>query len=285
MRRLLLLLPLLAVALVAACSDSGPSTAPVAIDPQVTAPATGPVTTDAAGVPVYIALGDSLSEGIGASAPASTGFVPLVHGGLPGRYVLQNLGHSGDTSQQLLDHGHLDDAIAEIVADDEDVRLLTLEIGGNDLLRLYSSFVITGVCPDVDTLLTTPACIDALTTALTDFEPNLIATLDAIKAADPSLEVVVLTLYDPFSGRLPVQSAISQVALEGMAGSPFPEGLNTIIRRLAAGRNATLVDLYPLFQGRGNELISIDLIHPNDAGYAVMAEAVIAVISAGASSP
>ncbi len=274
MRRLLLLLPLLAVALAATCSDSGPSTAPVA---------TAPATTNTTDVPVYIALGDSLSEGVGASAPGSTGFVPLVYDSLPNRYLLQNLGHSGDTSQQLLDHGHLDDAIAEIVADNgRDVRLLTLEIGGNDLLGLYSSLVITGVCPDVDTLLTTPDCIDALTTVFTNFEPNLIATLDSIEAADPSLELVVLTLYDPFSGRLPGQSVISQVALEGMAGSPFPEGLNTIMRRLVAGRNVTLVDLYPLFQGRGDELISIDFIHPNDAGHAVMAEAVIAAL---ASSP
>ena len=162
---------------------------------------------------------------------------------------------------------------------DNDGRLLTLEIGGNDLLRLYSSFVITGICPEVDTLLTTPDCVDALTTTLTNFEPNFAATLDSIEAADPSLKLVVLTLYDPFSGRLPVQSAISQVALEGMAGSPFPEGLNTIIRRLVEGRSVTLVDLYPLFQGRGNELISIDFIHPNDVGYAVMAEAVIAALS------
>ena len=281
MRRLLLLLPLLAVALAAACSDSSDSPAPFA--------------TDTAGAPVYIALGDSLSEGIGASAPGSTGFVPLIYDSLAGGYELQNLGHSGDTSQQLLDHGHLDEAIATIEQlnrdsdPDNDVRLLTLEIGGNDLLGLYASFVITGVCPDVDTLLAKPDCIDALTTALTNFEPNFLATLDSIldsiDAAAPSLEVVVLTLYDPFSGRLPVQSAISQVSLEGMAGSPFPEGLNTIIRRLVEGRNVTLVDLYPLFQGRGNELISNDLIHPNDAGYAVMAEAVIAAISAGASSP
>ncbi len=274
MRRLLLLLPLLAVALAAACSDSSPSAAPVA--------------TDTAGVPVYIALGDSLSEGIGASAPGSTGFVPLVYDSLPDGYELQNLGHSGDTSRQLLDHGHLDEAIATIEQlngdsdADNDVRLVTLEIGGNDLLGLYFSFVLTGVCPDVDTLLATPACADALRTVLTNFEPNLIATLDSIEAADPSLEVVVLTLYDPFSGQLPGQTAISQIALEGMEGSPFPEGLNTIMRRLVAGRNVTLVDLYPLFQGRSNELISIDFIHPNDAGHAVMAEAVIAAISDGA---
>lgn len=278
MRKLLPLLPLLIVTLASACGGSGDTADPAA--------------TDRADTPVYIALGDSLSEGMGASAPGSTGFVPLVYDSLPGGYELQNLGHSGDTSQQLLDHGHLDDAIAEIVADNgRDVRLLTLEIGGNDLLGLYSAFVITGICPDVDTLLTKPECIDALTTALANFEPNFIATLDSIEAADPSLEVMVLTLYDPFSGRLPVQSAISQVSLEGMAGSPFPEGLNTIIRRLVngrrliAGRNVTLVDLYPLFQDRSNELISNDFIHPNDAGYAVMAEAVIAVISTGASSP
>ena len=181
----LLFLPLLAVALASACSDSGHSTAPVAIDPQVTSPATGPDATDTAGVPVYIALGDSLSEGIGASAPGSTGFVPLIFDSLPGGYVLQNLGHSGDTSQQLLDHGHLDDAIGEITAGNgRDVRLLTLEIGGNDLLGLYSSLVITGVCPDADTLLTKPECIDALTAALTNFEPNFTSRLRSLAVTD-----------------------------------------------------------------------------------------------------
>ncbi len=81
---------------------------------------------------VYIALGDSLSEGVGASDPRATGFVALVHQSLGQEFELINLGHSGDTSQDLIEHGHLDDAISEIgernLNDDpeDDVRLVTL---------------------------------------------------------------------------------------------------------------------------------------------------------------
>src|SRR3972149_10638181 len=85
---------------------------------------------------LYIALGDSLAEGSGASDPAATAFVPLVQRGLGSGFELLNLGHSGDTSRELVDHGHLDEALAEIQrrnGDDEeanDVRLVPLENGG-----------------------------------------------------------------------------------------------------------------------------------------------------------
>jgi lysophospholipase L1-like esterase len=41
-----------------------------------------------------------------------------------------------------------------------------------------------------------------------------------------------------------------------------------------------LVDWYPLFEGKAGQYIASDLIHPNDEGYRVMAEAVLdAVLS------
>jgi lysophospholipase L1-like esterase len=39
-----------------------------------------------------------------------------------------------------------------------------------------------------------------------------------------------------------------------------------------------LADVYPLFVGKAQEYISQDIIHPNDTGYRVMADAVIAVL-------
>ena len=228
---------------------------------------------------LYIALGDSLSEGAGASDPRETAFVPLVHESLGEGYELLNLGHSGDTSQQLLDHGHLDDAVAEIVerngADDadNDVGLVTLEIGGNDLLRLYFSLVVTGACADVETSITKPECTEPLRSALDAFEPNLVATLEGLQEADPSLRILLLTLYNPFPADAPT-GPVGDLSLEGMADTPFPDGINDIIREEAERADAVLVDLYPLFAGRTPELIAGDGIHPNDAGYRVMAGAV-----------
>ena len=60
---------------------------------------------------LYIALGDSLSEGSGASDPAATAFVPLVHQDLDEPYELLNLGHAGDTSAQLDSKTGQDDVV------------------------------------------------------------------------------------------------------------------------------------------------------------------------------
>ena len=170
-----LLLPLVTLALLAAACGSGsgdttpdPSHSPVAASPspanhatrpiQVTAPPArvtptpqpGPLSGDA---PLYIALGDSLSYGAGASDRFRTAFVPLVHESLPPETGLLNLGHSGDTSAQLMQHGHLDWALSEITRRNgdgdpgNDVVLVTLEIGGNDLLDLFFDYVVPGICP------------------------------------------------------------------------------------------------------------------------------------------
>ncbi len=232
---------------------------------------------------VYIALGDSLSAGVGASDPEATGFVPLVHKSLGEGFDLLNLGHGGDTSRDLLDHGHLDEAIAEIQernGDDDqanDVRLVTVEIGGNDLLDLYFSLVLTGTCPDLETSLQKPECMDPLASALKGFEPNLRTILDRLQGADPSVRIVLLTLYNPFSG-FGNTAEVGELALEGMPDTPFLEGLNDIIRAQAGQRDIALVDLHPLFDGRAPELISGDLIHPNDRGYQEMADAVIGAL-------
>lgn len=235
------------------------------------------------GKALYIALGDSLSEGAGASDPRATAFVPLVRAHLGDGYALLNLGHSGDTSDQLIDHGHLDDALSEIRdrnGDDDasnDVTLVTLEIGGNDLLRIYFSLVITGACPDVETSISKPECTEPFRDALDAYEPNLAATLDALQEADPALRILLLTLYNPFAGDGDT-GALGDLALEGVADTPFPDGMNDMIRRQADDHALTLVDVYPAFQDSTEDLISSDLIHPNDVGYQVMADAVIAAL-------
>src|SRR3990170_3635371 len=104
MRRLLF--AALVVVLLAACGRGGESAPPEGIS----------------GPGAYIALGDSLSEGVGASVRGESDFVSLVSEGLPGEFELLNLGESGDTSGELLGDGHLDEAVDEVERrrDDDD---------------------------------------------------------------------------------------------------------------------------------------------------------------------
>jgi lysophospholipase L1-like esterase len=252
--------------LAAACGSSGPPEEPV---------------SDSG---LYIALGDSLSAGIGASSEVTTAFVPLVHRSLGTEIELLNLADAGDTSEQLLSHGHLDEAVAEIEArnsdidPDNDVRLVTLEIGGNDLLDLFSDLVLTGKCPNLARALERQVCVDALTGALEGFDDNLERILDGLDATDAGVPVILMTLYNPFSGGLKTLDEVGHLALEGTPGTPFPEGVNDVVRQVAEGRDVILVDLMPLFDGGADDLIARDLIHPNDAGYQVIADAVIGAV-------
>ncbi len=238
---------------------------------------------------LYIALGDSLSAGVGASDREATGFVPLVHKGLGERWQLINFGRSGETSDDLLNRGFLDATIALIQYrngddnPDNDAKLVTLGIGGNDLLAMVETVVLSGTCASVEETLAKPECVDSLRETLDRFGANLAIALDRLVEAGPGVDIVVMTLYNPISGfiglsGLPAMAEVVEMALEGLPGTPFPEGLNDIIRGEVEERGLILVDWHPLFEGKANEYIARDFIHPNDNGYEVMAEAILETV-------
>ena len=254
-------LPLIALAVLAAACGSSAETEPL----------TG----------VYLALGDSLSEGIGASDSEETSFVALVHEGLGRDVDLMNFGAAGDTSHDLIEE-QLDRAADEITtrnsdADpDNDIAVVTLEIGGNDLLEIFFDLVLPGTCPNVEDGLNNPECVQQVRETLDTFGPNLDEILTRLREADPDVPIFLLTLYNPFSGGNGMLDELVELALEGRPGTPFPEGLHDIVREQAEAHDVHLVEVYPQFEGKAREYIAPDLIHPNDAGYHVMADAVLA---------
>jgi lysophospholipase L1-like esterase len=232
---------------------------------------------------VYLALGDSLSEGIGASDSEETSFVALVHEALGGDVELMNLGVAGDTSEDLIDR-QLDRAIEEITTRNSDtdlannVTVVTLEIGGNDLLEIFFDLVLPGTCPNVEDGLNNPECVQQVRETLDTYGPNLNEILTRLREADPDVPIFLLTLYNPFSGGVAMLDELVELALEGRPDTPFPEGLHDIVREQAETHDAHLVEVNPHFEGKAREYIARDLIHPNDAGYRVMADAVLAEI-------
>lgn len=230
--------------------------------------------------PLYLALGDSLSAGIGASDEQSRGWVGLVSAALPG-WDLLNLGVPGDDSGELLYGRPLAEGLREInlratdAVPGNEVGVITLEIGGNDLLDIYFDLVVPGDCPSVIEALQSEVCVNALRNALTDYRLNLDETLRQLIEAAPGTPIFLMTLYNPFSGDGTVIDEVGVLALEGQEGTPFPEGLNDIMRAAGTAAGVTLVEWYEPFLGKRFEYISGDIIHPNDTGHAVMADAVI----------
>jgi len=221
---------------------------------------------------VYLALGDSLAVGEG----ATQGYVPRLHAffsqpqhgnvdpvsqdpDTPGG--LENLGIGGETSSSML--GEQLTAALNIINEPTDVRVVTLDIGGNDIRRLLaedSPCVATSSKP-IDPI----ACQQLVAAILNDFAVNyaqILAELTQALEADPGNEsLLVMTYYNPYEGAPLAEAAV--------------RSLNNLIASIGAQYGATIVDVYPEFVGKGPSLIRAGDFHPNDDGYKVIAEAFI----------
>jgi lysophospholipase L1-like esterase len=230
--------------------------------------------------PAYLALGDSLAFGVGATNPAAEGYVGLTHFGLESSssfagsgLELVNVSEPGATSGDLLvTDGQLEKALREIQeraeddVEDNEVELISLDIGGNDLLQLAE--------PDSPCILDTgsTACRQGISAMLSGLETNLEIILTRLTDAAPEAEVYVLDLYNPYSGTGDQREVIADFAVQQVNG---------VITATASGpafRTVGLVTIFELFEDRGQQWIASDGIHPNDAGHRVMAEALLAAI-------
>ena len=230
--------------------------------------------------PAYIAIGDSLAFGVGASDPASGGYVALTYETLRSseRYrdrglELVNLGVPGATSSDLLlPGGQLERALDEIrerqedaSSSDDNAEIITVDIGGNDVLALA-----TADSPCVEDPLA-EECQGRFQEMLGTLKGNLTEVLEGLREAAPKADLVVMDLYSPLSGRGGAEDLIADFAVGE---------INAVTEEVASrpDLDASLASVYPLFRGRAAQFIAADGVHPNDDGHALMAEVVLAAI-------
>jgi lysophospholipase L1-like esterase len=247
----------------------------------------GPVVAANGPTTVYLALGDSAAWGDGASVPDHTGYVPRLAGYFQGARhggadQLVNLGVRGESTASIFTSGQLAGALATINDPDTDVRMVTLSIGGNDLLDLLND-------PD-DPCRINPAsdtCRLGIALALGQVYANLpliLGSLHAALANDPGTEkLFVLLLYNPFGG---MGGMYEEAVDRGLRGSdltidcaanqsdPLKVGLDDVLGCWAAYFDDVVVDAYPVFGDNALALTHMGEgfnIHPNDEGYALLA--------------
>ena len=238
--------------------------------------------------PLYLAVGDSVAVGVGAQPPATEGYVPELHHLLAAevpcgdglalgcRLDLLNVAEPGATTTTLLAR-QLPRAITLIeqrratATGIDDVRLITLDIGGSDAFGPILQACSSG--PEA------PGCATTISTVLGAVNTNFRAILSGLReAAGPDTTIAVMTYYNPLPAcALAAQTPLADLVLEG--GGPVPTGLNDIIRRQAAAHDAVvaetgpLIDIHDLVGGR-------DCLHPNTSGHDDIAAAFNAVIDA-----
>ncbi len=230
--------------------------------------------------PAYVALGDSVAFGVGASDPSSGGYVALTYDALrkSDRYrnrglELVNLAVPGATSSDLLlSGGQLERALNEIrerqedvSSADDNVEIITIDIGGNDVLALATS---DSPCP-ADPI--SPECESLLQGMVDRLEENLTEVVSSLREAAPMAHIIVLDRYSPLSGRVGAEDLVADLAVR-----KINDVTESVVSQMELG--VDLASVYPLFRGRASQLVADDNLHPNDDGHALIAEVVQAAI-------
>jgi lysophospholipase L1-like esterase len=229
--------------------------------------------------PTYLALGDSYAVGVGASSK-SGGYVPLFFSFLQDTKAeslsLRNLAVGGETTSSMIAEGQFGMALAELRFRNQDenpkndVFVLTIDIGGNDIRDLAGE----GRSCAPPASISDAACTSAVTRTLATVAQNLTSVLRSLRvAAGPDVKILVLDYFNPYSG--------TGKPLE-QAGDLVLPLLNKEISDVAAtpGIDADVVQTFAAFEGKGAQLTNVNGpegdFHPNDEGYRVLADLVMA---------
>lgn len=224
----------------------------------------------------YIAMGDSIDFGIGASSPEKA-YVPQFHAHLEstffqGRADLHNLAVPGATARDIKQN-QLTQALTETIT--HNPRVISWSGGGNDLLNFIAS-------PQAATCMKgNPSCLARLNALLNEFEQTADHTLRALReTAGPNTPLYVRTQYNPLlkaacGGPTFPLAQLANAVLEGSPSPRLDRGMNDRIRELAHKYGAKVIDPFLPFFLNPDALVAADCVHPNDAGYTVILNAAI----------
>ena len=258
----------------------------VSVSGRSAAAATNPPVT------YYVALGDSMAAGTGASTPAND-YVNLVyqHELLihPGLQVV-NLGCGGATSASVvLGPGcsystgtQLGDAKAFLVAHPGQVAMVTIDIGANDVDGCLGAGGINA------------SCVQTGLSNITTYIPQI---MNGLRSVDPFLPIYGMTYYDPFLDQWLTGSSGQTLAQQS---ETYAVALNALLTQIFTTAHAATADTAGIFQTTNFALTgsyegttvpenvalicawtlmcSANNIHPDDAGHAEVALAFEQVI-------
>jgi len=237
MKRLLGVLALAICVVLAGCSSVGSTSAdPVGSDCNPFPQGNGPYT--------YVAIGASDAVGIGATCPATQGYVPLLGQRMPAHARVVNLGIGGATVRVALG-----DEVQYALA--AKPNIVTVWLAANDFRAMENGTL---------TLATYTQQLDQLLGQL---------------HAGTSAHVYVADLPDltklPYfiHGTVPLPTIVAQTI-----------AWNVAITAVAAKYGDVLVDLYHANLAAHPDYIWIDGFHPSTKGYAVLAGVFWAVMQA-----
>lgn len=237
---------------------------------------TKPSTSAKKKVVTYVAIGDSLTKGVGDSTNQG-GFVPLLAQSLTNETNLEfkaiNYGVSGNTSGQILSRMQ---EKKEIGKDLKKAQLVTITVGGNDLRK--------AILEDTSNL-----DLDRFEKASKTYEKNLKQIIELARKDNPDLPVYVVGIYNPLYLNFPdlteLQTLVDQwnqrteETLSAYQGVYFVP-INDLLYKGIDGKSGVTESELGKETVTNDALYDEDSFHPNNTGYEIMKEAVLEKIHA-----
>lgn len=222
----------------------------------------------------YIAIGDSLTEGVG-DLTNQGGFVPLLSGDL-GDYFnatvnTENYGVSGNTSQQILTRMTENKEITEQL---KKANLMTLTVGGNDVLAVIRKNLAN-------------LKVSSFKKPARQYQERLRKILDLARKDNQDLPIFVLGIYNPFylnfQELTEMQTVINdwnkktQEVVDDYDHVYFVP-INDLLYKGVDGKEGIVQSTGEQTTIVNDALFSGDRFHPNNTGYQIMSDAVMETI-------
>ncbi|WP_107942793.1 GDSL-type esterase/lipase family protein [Metasolibacillus fluoroglycofenilyticus] len=206
----------------------------------------------------YIALGDSLTDGVGDEYKRQ-GFTERLIERLEkwpaiASVTLDNRGKRGRRSEQLLallEKGHYDKELAT-------ANLVTITMGGNDVMKVVKT--------DIFSLKK-----EMFDEEKVNFKNNYEQIIKRIRAKNTEAPLILIGFYNPFSIVVDEITPFEEIIVEWN---------NEIIQLAEEDGNACFVPVIDLFHTNEDLVYHTDFFHPNSRGYERMTERIVSAMTA-----
>lgn len=223
----------------------------------------------------YVAIGDSLTEGVGDTTNQG-GFVPLLAQSLTDTYDYQvtdsNYGVSGNTSKQILQRMQEKTDIRKSLVKAD---MMTLTVGGNDVMAVIRKNL-------------TSLSVSTFTKPAKSYQKRLRQIIELARAENEDLPIYILGIYNPFYLNFPDMTEMQEIvdnwnnATESVTeeyanvyfvpiNDDLYKGINGEEGIVSTSGDQTTVINDVLFSG--------DHFHPNNIGYQIMSDVTMEKIS------
>lgn len=223
----------------------------------------------------YVAIGDSLTEGVGDTTNQG-GFVPLLAQSLTDTYDYQvtasNYGVSGNTSKQILQRMQEKTDIQKSLAKAD---MMTLTVGGNDVMAVIRKNLMS-------------LSVSSFTKPAKSYQKRLRQIIELARAENEDLPIYVLGIYNPFYLNFPDMTEMQEIvdnwndATENVTeeyDNVYFVPINDELYKRINGEEGIVSTSGDQTTVINDALFSSDHFHPNNIGYQIMSDVTMEKIS------